>query len=342
MSRFSLAELESAAAVVRETLAPTPAIAWPLLAARCGAEVVVKHESHLPIGSFKLRGGLFYARELAAREPAARALVAATRGNHGQSVAFAARRHGLAAQIVVPRGNSADKNAAMRAFGATLVEHGRDFQAAYEHARELARAPGVHFVPSFDWTLVRGVASWALELFGQAGGLDLLYVPIGLGSGVCGALAARDALGLRTRIVGVVAENAPTYALSFARGEPVPTDSAETIADGLAVRVPDAEALVAIRAGVERIVAVSESEIRAAMGHYFSDTHHVAEGAAAAALAALLREREAVRGRRVGLVLTGGNVDGALYADVLRGAVAVTRRRASPRRPSSRRRARPA
>ena len=318
MSRFRLAELEAAAAVVHETLAPTPALAWPLLAARCGADVVVKHESHLPIGSFKLRGGLVYARELAAREPGVRTLVAATRGNHGQSVAFAARHHGLAARIVVPHGNSADKNAAMRALGATLVEHGRDFQAAYEHARELARAPATHMVPSFGWTLVRGVASCALELFRQAGALDLLYVPIGLGSGVCGALAARDALGLRTRVVGAVAEKAPTYALSFARGEPVPTDSAETIADGLAVRVPDAEALAAMRAGLERVVAVSEAEIRAAMRHYFTDAHHVAEGAAAAALAALLREREAVRGRRVGVVLTGCNVDADLYADVLR------------------------
>lgn len=320
MTRFRLSELESAAALVHETLAPTRALAWPLLAARCGTDVVVKHESDLPIGSFKLRGGLVYARELAAREPGARTLVAATRGNHGQSVAYAARQHGLAARIVVPRGNSADKNAAMRALGATLVEHGRDFQAAYEHACELARAPGVHFVPSFDWTLVRGVASCALELFRQAGPLDVLYVPIGLGSGACGALAARDALGLSTRIVGAVAEQAPTYALSFARGEPVPTETADTVADGLAVRVPDGDALAAIRAGVERIVAVSEAEIQAAMGHYFTDTHHVAEGAAAAALAALLREREAVRGRRVGVVLTGCNVDAGPYADALRAA----------------------
>ena len=322
MSRFRLSELESAAAVVHETIAPTPAIVWPLLAARCGADVVVKHESHLPIGSFKLRGGLVYARELLEREPGVRTLVAATRGNHGQSVAFAARRHGLAARIVVPRGNSAGKNAAMRAYGATLVEHGHDFQAAYEHARELVRAPELHLVANFDWTLVRGVASCGLELFRQAGPLDALYVPIGLGSGVCGAIAARDALGVRTPIVGVVAQGAPTYALSFARGEPVPTDSAVTIADGLAVRVPDPEALAAIRAGVERVVAVSEDEIRAAMRHYFTDTHNVAEGAAAAALAGLLRERDAVRGRRVGIVLTGCNVDAALYADALRTGVA--------------------
>jgi len=315
---WKLADLEAAAAIVHETLAPTPAIAWPLLAERCGSEVVVKHENHTPIGAFKLRGGLVYSRELTLHERGVRALVAATRGNHGQSVAYAARAAGLEARIVVPRGNSADKNAAMRAWGATLIEHGHDFQAAYEHAREIAQAPDLHLVPSFHWTLVRGVASSALELFAQAGELDRLYVPIGLGSGACGAIAVRDALGLRTRIVGVVAENAPAYALSFERGVPVATDSAETLADGLAVRVPDAEALAEIRRGVDRVVAVSEAEIRAGIRHYFTDTHNVAEGAAASALAALLRDRDGVRGLRVGLVLTGGNIDPALFAEALR------------------------
>jgi threonine dehydratase len=205
----------------------------------------------------------------------------------------------------------------MRAFGATLVEHGDDFSAALEHARALATAPGHHLVPSFDWALVRGVASWALELFGQAGALDLLYVPIGLGSGICGAVAARDALGLRTRIVGAVAEQAPAYALSFARGEVVPAP-ADTLADGVAVRVPDADALREIRRGVERVIAVPEAEIRAAMRHYFTDTHNVAEGAAAVALAAILREPEPVRGLRVGVVLTGGNVDADVFVDALR------------------------
>jgi threonine dehydratase len=315
---WKLADLEEAAAIVRQTLAPTPAIAWPLLAARCGTELVVKHENHLPTGAFKLRGGLVYVRELARREPGVRTLLAATRGNHGQSVAYAARAAGLAARLLVPHGNSPGKNAAMRAWGATLIEHGHDFSAALEHARTLAAAPGLHLVPSFDWTLVRGVASWALELFRQAGPLDLLYVPIGLGSGICGAIAARDALGLRTHIVGVVAEGAPAYALSFARGEPVATDAAETLADGIAVRVPDPDALREIRRGVERVVSVSEAEIRAAIRHYFTDTHNVAEGAAAAALAGLLRERESARGRRVSLVLTGGNIDAEPFVEALR------------------------
>jgi threonine dehydratase len=313
-------DLERAAAIVHETLAPTPAIAWPLLSARCGAEVVVKHENHLPTGAFKLRGGLLYGRELLRREPALHTLVAATKGNHGQSVAYAARAAGLAAHVVVPHGNSPGKNAAMRAWGATLIEHGHDFSAAYEHARAYAAAPGRHLVPSFDWTLVRGVASWALELFEQAGALDRLYVPIGLGTGICGAIAARDALGLATRIVGVVAAQAPAYALSFARGEPVAAEVGETLADGLAVRVPDADALAAIRRGAERVLQVSEAEIRACIRHVFTDTHNVAEGAAAAGLAALLRERESVRGLRVGLVLTGSNIDAERFADALRAA----------------------
>jgi threonine dehydratase len=316
--RFALAELEQAAALVHETLAPTPAIAWPLLSARCGTEVVLKHENHLPTGAFKLRGGLLYGRELARREPGVHTLVAATKGNHGQSVAWAARAAGLAAHVVVPHGNSPGKNAALRAFGATLIEHGHDFSAAYAHARSYAEAPGRHLVPSFDWTLVRGVASWALELFGQAGALDRLYVPIGLGTGICGAIAARDALGLATRIVGVVAERAPSYALSFARGEPIAAEVGETLADGLAVRVPDPEALAEIRRGAERVVQVSEAEIRACIRHVFTDTHNVAEGAAAAGLAALLCERDGARGLRVAIVLTGSNIDAARFAEALR------------------------
>ncbi|HTO70302.1 MAG TPA: threonine dehydratase [Myxococcota bacterium] len=313
----ALGELEADLAFLRELLPPTPEIAWPLLAARCGADVVVKHENHSPIGAFKLRGGLVYMHELRAREPKLAGVITATRGNHGQSVAFAARRAGFAATIAVPHGNSLEKNAAMRALGARLVEHGRDFQDALLHAQALAKSQDLHFVPSFHPWLVRGVSTCALELLRARPDLDVLYVPIGLGSGVCGALRARDALGLRTRIVGVVAENAPTYALSFAAGRVVPTDSADTLADGLAVRVPNADALAAICAGAERIVRVSEAEIRAAMRALFSDTHNVAEGAGAAALAACLQERAAVAGKRVGLVLTGGNVDRAAYAAVL-------------------------
>jgi threonine dehydratase len=309
--------LEAAAELVYRVLSPTPALEWPILSQRCGTRVVVKHENHLPTGCFKVRGGLVYMNELREREPGVGGVIAATRGNHGQSVAFAARRFGLRAVIVVPHGNSVEKNAAMRALGAELVEHGRDFQDAFEHAQRLAAQERLHFVASFHPTLVRGVASWALELFRAEPELDLLYVPIGLGSGICGALAARDATGVRTRIVGVVAERAPTYALSFAKGEPVPTDSADTFADGLAVRVPNPEALARIRAGALRVVAVSEAELRAAVRLYFGAAHQVAEGAGAAGLAACLREREIVAGRSVGLVLSGGNVDRSLYQRIL-------------------------
>jgi len=313
----ALAELEADAAFVHESLLPTPQIAWPLLARRAGCEVWLKHENHLPIGSFKLRGGLTYVRELRASEPGVRGVVAATRGNHGQSVPFAARRFGIDATVVVPRGNSVEKNAAMRALGARLVEHGQDFQEALERAEAIAKSDGLHFVPSFHEWLVRGTSTCAFELLRAVPDLDSLYVPIGLGSGICGALRARDALGARTRVVGVVAERAPAYALSFDARRPVATDSADTFADGIAVRVPNPDALAAILAGVERIVRVSEAEIRAAMRAIFSDTHNVAEGAGAAALAACLRERGEVAGRRVGLVLSGGNVDRELYARVL-------------------------
>jgi threonine dehydratase len=313
----ALGELEADAAFVRETLLPTPQIHWPLLAERCGADVVAKHENHSPIGSFKLRGGLVYLRELRARGPRVAGAITATRGNHGQSVAFAARRFGLPVTIVVPHGNSVEKNAAMRALGARLVEHGRDFQDAFVHAQALAKSEDLHLVPSFHPWLVRGVATCALELFRAEPELDVVYVPIGLGSGVCGALAAREALGVRARIVAVVAENAPTYALSLAAGRAVPTDSADTVADGLAVRVPNDEALARMRGGVERVVRVSETEIRAAMRALFSDTHNAAEGAGAAALAGCLQERGRIAGKRVGVIVTGGNVDRATFAEVL-------------------------
>jgi threonine dehydratase len=311
--------IERAAALVHAVMPPTPQIGWPLLAARCGAEVWVKHENHTPIGAFKMRGGLAYMAALREREPQVTGVVAATRGNHGQSVALAARRYGLAATIVVPHGNSREKNAAMAGFGATLVEHGRDFQAAYEYARDLAAERGLHFVRSFDRELVAGVASYALELFRAVGRLDAVYVPIGLGSGICGTIAARDALGLATEVVGVVAANAPSYALSFAAGRAVATDSAETMADGLACRVPDPDALAVILRGAARILTVGEDEIRAAMRYLYTDTHNLAEGAGAAALAALLQEKQRMAGRRVAIVLSGGNVDREVYAAVLAG-----------------------
>ncbi len=313
----TLSDLESAARRVHAAFLPTPQFCWPLLCQRAGAEVWVKHENHTPIGAFKVRGGLVYLAELRRREPDVREVIAATRGNHGQSVAFAARQYGIRATVVVPRGNSIEKNAAMRALGAELIEHGHDFQAAYEFSRQMAAKRGLHFFESFHPWLVTGVGTYALELLRAVSDLDTVYVPIGLGSGICGTIAARDALGQRTRIVGVVAEQAPCYALSVGQGRAVSTDTADTIADGMACRVPNAEALEIIRRRADRIVAVSEPEIRAAMRHYFTDTHNVAEGAGAGPLAALLKEREAVAGRRVALILSGGNVDAAVYQSVL-------------------------
>ncbi len=314
---FSRGELERAAALVREVVPPTPQHRWPLLCARSGAEVWVKHENHTPIGAFKLRGGVVFMDRLRRAQPEVAGVVAATRGNHGQSVTLAARRAGLAAVIVVPHGNSIEKNAAMRALGAELVEHGHDFQAALEHAEGLAAARRLTMLPSFHRWLVEGVASYGLELFRALPDLDAVYVPIGLGSGICGTIAARDALGARAEIVGVVAENAPAYALSFAAKAPVSTNSADTLADGMACRVPAAEAVARINRGAARIVRVSEAEIKAAMRAYFTDTHNVAEGAGAAPLAALLQERQRMRGKTVALVLSGGNIDLALFRQIL-------------------------
>lgn len=317
---FTLTELEAAAALVHSTFAPTPAIAWPLLATRSGAEVWVKHENHTPTGAFKLRGGLVYMERLARERPDVRGVVSATRGNHGQSLAYAGTRYGVPVTILVPRGNSAEKNAAMRAFGAAPIEHGEDFDAAREEAARLAAAEGLEFAPSFAPDLVKGVATYALEFFRAAPPLDALYVPIGLGSGICGCILARDLLGLPTQIIGVQSVGAPSYALSFAAGHAVTTPRADTRADGMATRVPDADALAIIRAGAARIVTVTDDEVAAAIRAYWTDTHNLAEGAGAAPLAALLQEREAMRGKRVGLVLCGGNIDIDLFRDWVLGA----------------------
>jgi threonine dehydratase len=312
-----LVTLEAAAELVHQTVPPTPQYCWPLLSQRVGAELWVKHENHTPIGAFKLRGGLVYLGELRRKEPQISGVVTATRGNHGQSIAYAATRLGLAATVVVPHGNSIEKNRAMAAFGARLIEHGHDFQAAYEYAVGLAESQKLHLVHSYDPLLVRGVASYGLELFRAVPDLEVVYVPIGLGSGISGVISAREALGQRTEIIGVVAAEAPTYALSVAAGRSVPTNSADTIADGLAVRVPDVNALDLIRRGAARIVTVTEAEIRCAMRILYTDTHNLAEGAGAAAFAGALQERERLQGKRVAVIQTGGNIDRALFAKVL-------------------------
>lgn len=314
---ISLAEVDGAAALIRGVVPPTPAYRWPLLCERLGVDLFLKHENQTSVGAFKLRGGLVYVDALRRREPRVRCLVSATRGNHGQSIALAAARAGLHATIVVPEGNSAEKNAAMRALGAELIVYGADFDAAREYAATLvAGDPQARFVPSYHRDLVIGVATYARELF-AAEQFDVVYVPIGLGSGISGVITVRDLLGLPTEIVGVVSERFPAYARSVASGMRVETGAAETIADGMACRVPDETALEVIAAGAERIVTVGEEAIRDAMRWIFTDTHNAAEGAGAAAVAAIARDAERLRGKRVAAVITGGNVDAVVFAAVL-------------------------
>jgi len=316
---LTLDALEEAGRIVHAVMPPTPQYAWPLLAEALGCTVWVKHENHTPTGAFKVRGGLVYLAELAATGDLPAGFVTATRGNHGQSIPFAAARYGVPVTVVVPAGNSAEKNQAMRGWGARLVEHGRDFDEAREYAAALATAEGLRFAPSFHPALVRGVATYALELF-RAVELDAVYVPIGMGSGICGLIAVRDLLGLSTEIVGVVSAHAPAFALSVAAGRVVETESARTFADGMACRVPQPDALATIATGAARIVQVTDDEVAEAMRMFFRTTHNVAEGAGAAALAALRQEARLRRGQRVAVILSGGNVDAPVMAQVLEGA----------------------
>ena len=309
----SLAELEAAARIVYRHMPPTPQYRWPVLCEQVGADVWLKHENHTPVGAFKLRGGLVYFEQLK-KVPG---VIAATRGNHGQSVAYCAREYRVPATIVVPHGNSVEKNAAMRALGARLIEQGHDFQAAFEHAQSLAQAERLHMVPSFDRPLVAGVATASVELLRAVPDVDTVYVPIGLGSGICAAIAARNALGLRTEIVGVVSAHARAYAASFAERRPVELPVTTRIADGMAVRKPDPAALEVIWRYVDRIVEVSDDEVAQAIALIFASTHNVAEGAGAAGVAAMHKERERIAGRKVAAVLSGGNIDRPLFAEVL-------------------------
>jgi len=318
MLNATIVELEATRAIVYRHMSPTPAYTWPLLSERTGANVWVKHENQTPVGAFKVRGGLVYLTGLKATQPDLEGVISATRGNHGQSLAYAAGKLGLKAVIIVPEGNSPDKNRAIIALGAELIVHGADFQEALEFTQGLAEERGLYMIGPFEKPLMRGVATYALELFEQAGSLDAVYVPIGMGSGACGLITVRDALGLKTEIIGVVAENAPAYALSFEKGEVVSTDTADTLADGVACRVPSPEAFDIIKNGASRVITVSEDQILDAMGYYFTDTHNLCEGAAATPLAGLMKERDQMAGKKVGLILSGGNADQATYAEVLK------------------------
>jgi threonine dehydratase len=319
MPLFTIAELEAATTIVRSFVPQTPAYAWPLLRNRLGVEVIVKHENHTPTGSFKARGGLVYVDALRRQGRLPKGLVTATRGNHGQSVAVAAVRNGLPCIVVVPENNSTEKNAAMEAFGAELMIAGKDFDDSRVIAANIERERGFHLVPAFHHEIVKGVATYAQELFAVWSDLDVVYVPIGMGSGICGLITVRDLFRLKTEIVGVVADNAPAFALSFEAGRPVPTASARTFADGLACRDPQVEPLQIIRNGATRIVRVSDDEIAHSMRIIYTDTHNVAEGAGAAPLAALIKERAQQAGKRVGIILCGGNIDMSVFHQILGG-----------------------
>ncbi|WP_395028162.1 threonine dehydratase [Comamonas odontotermitis] len=313
----SLADIEAASRVVYDQFQPTPQYHWQLLSEKLGAHCWLKHENHTPVGAFKIRGGLTYFAQMAARNALPAEVISATRGNHGQSIAWAARRHGVRCTIVVPHGNSVEKNAAMRALGATLIEHGDDFQAAREHAIALAEQRGAHMVPSFHADLVSGVSTYWWEFLRAVPDMHTAYVPIGLGSGACAAVAAKLALQHPVRIVGVVSTGATTYRDSIAAGEVVDAAVTTQIADGMAVRRADPQALAILRQHLDRVVAVSDDEVANAMQLLFTSTHNVAEGAGAAALAAALQERAAIAGQTVGLAMTGGNVDAKVFAQVL-------------------------
>ncbi len=315
-----LAAIESAAEVVYRDFAATPQYRWATLSQRLGAECWVKHENHTPVGAFKIRGGLTYFDALRRQGALPREVISATRGNHGQSMGWAARAHGVACTIVVPHGNSVEKNAAMRALGVALIEHGADFQESREHAMRLAGERGAHMVPSFHADLVRGVATCWWEFLRAVPQLDVVYVPIGQGSGACAAIAARRALNHRVRIVGVVSAHATTYADSIAAARVVESPVSTVLADGMACRVADPAALAVLAPHLDHIVQVTDSEVAQAMRTLFSDTHNVAEGAGAASFAAAWQERETLKGQVVGTTLCGGNVDSAVLADVLRGS----------------------
>jgi threonine dehydratase len=315
----SLAGIEAAAARVLREFRPTPQYRWALSSQRLGTECWIKHENHTPVGAFKIRGGLNYFAQLAAAGPLPAEVISATRGNHGQSIGWAARAHGVACTIVVPHGNSVEKNAAMRALGVTLIEHGHDFQESREHAIGLAAQRGAHMVPSFHPALVQGVATYWWEFLRAVPQLDVVYVPIGQGSGACAAVLAKRALGHRARIVGVVSAHATTYADSLAAGRVVEAPVTTRLADGMACRIADAEALPILTDGLDHLVQVTDDEVAAAMRALYADTHNLAEGAGAAGFAAAWQERATLRGQVVGTVMSGGNVDAGVFAGVLAG-----------------------
>ena len=321
MEPLSQNDIEAAAQIVYRAMSPTPQYSWPLLSQEVGCDVWVKHENHTPTGAFKIRGGLTFIDWLHRTHPDCKGIITATRGNHGQSQAFAARQYGLRAVIVVPQGNSTEKNAAMKGFGGELIIHGQDFDEARLEAERLAAEMDLFLVPSFHEQLVRGVATYGLELFQAVRDLDVVFVPIGCGSGICATIMARDALGLSTKIIGVVSENAQACLLSKKAGKLVETDTAKTFADGVAVRVPVAEAFEIYGPGTHDIVSVSDRDVADAIRLYYRTTHNLVEGAGAAPLAALMNTADQWRDKKVGIILCGQNIDAAWFQTVMSGDI---------------------
>lgn len=310
-------QLNAAAKIVYAAMPPTPQFSWPLINEALGCKAWIKHENHTPTGAFKVRGGLVYLHELAQRDPNTKHVVTATRGNHGLSIGYAAKRHGMTAHIVVPRGNSAEKNMAMRALGVDLIEYGDEFQDCREHAALLAQKNDWHRIPSMHADLLSGVASYWMELFAAQPDLDIVFVPIGQGSGICAAAAVKHALGLKTKIIGVVSAHALAYKSSFDARCKIEEPVSTKLADGLACRVPDDVSLDIILGMVDQVVSVTDTEVAAAMKLLFVSTHNVAEGAGAAAMAAAMQMKATLSGLKVGLPLCGGNVDAKQFSIII-------------------------
>ena len=316
---LTLRDIESAANTVYAHFQATPQYRWALSSERLGTDCWMKHENHTPVGAFKIRGGLTYFEALKSRGELPKEVISATRGNHGQSMGWAARANGVACTIVVPLHNSVEKNAAMRALGVTLIEHGEDFQAAREFAINLAKERNAHMVPSFHLHLIRGVATYWWEFFKAVPNMDVAYVPIGMGSGAASAIAAKLALGRSIKIVGVVSSHATAYADSMAAGRVIEAPATTVLADGMACRIPDQAALDVLLPHIDHIVKVTDLDIAQAMRDIYTDTHNVAEGAGAASFAAAMQERATLAGKVVGTTLCGGNVDAGVFAEVLLG-----------------------
>ncbi len=309
MEAPTYADLLAAAPVVHQYLRPTPLYEWPALSQMLGCRYYLKHENHTPTTAFKVRGGIYLVSRLSA-EQKRRGIIGCTTGNQGQSLAYACRLFGVRCVLVVPAANNPDKVAAMRALGAELIEHGRDYDEARVYCEEIRHREGLRYVHSANEPdLIAGVGSYGLEIFDELPAPDVVLVPVGLGSGICGTALAASGRSPRTRVIGVQSELAPAVTLSWRQGRPVETNTPRTFAEGMATRVPADLTLEIMRRHVADMVLVGEEELREAIRLLLRVTHNLAEGAGAAATAAAFRMREGLAGKMVVGILSGGNLD---------------------------------